>query len=79
MIKNLNFNPGDVINFDDRKYVVIKNYGQSGLVKEYIENGILINNFSWEYKGKDCILTNIKVDDSYIKNAEYQFNILFDN
>lgn len=51
---NKNFIYGDIISYNEVQYIVIKNYGNSGLVKENSKNGILINNFKWNQEGIDC-------------------------
>ena len=51
-----NFNIGDIIIFCNEEFVVIKNYGNFGTVKENCENGELIHKFYWEYQGEHCKL-----------------------
>jgi hypothetical protein len=44
-----NFKEGDVIEFCDEHYFVIKNYGSKGLVKPFAEN-YYINSFYWKFE-----------------------------
>lgn len=64
MIKKYDFEPGDLISVEDSKYIVVKNYGKTGLVKEYSDNGMLINHFNWKNK------VIIKLEDKKISDAE---------
>ena len=55
-----NFNLGDVIDFCGERYMVLKNYGNSGEVVEVNnEGGIFggaskIGNFYWRFEGANC-------------------------
>jgi len=53
------FKKGDVIEYCDELYEVIKNFGWSGTVKEYFTDGSYgdtITNFKWDIYGEKCKL-----------------------
>lgn len=58
---------GDIIKYNDKEYVVIKNYGASGLIKENCPNGALINGFRWNHEKNNYI---------YIKSSEKELDII---
>lgn len=76
MNNNYNFNSGDIISIDDCKYIVVRNYGTTGLIKEYRENGTFINNIKWENKNIIKI-DYIKVSDSELKRIIKEFESFF--
>lgn len=72
MNKNI-FKPGDVFKFKNKEYIVIQNYGSTGLVKENIENGMIIKGFIWNQAEDSC--EYIKTEDNYTiqsLNKEYE-------
>lgn len=69
------FNPGQIICIDDAKYIVIRNYGKAGLVKEHKKDGILINNMSWlNKKISEC---DEKVPDEILSKLIKEFESFF--
>lgn len=52
------FKRGDIIIFCDQEFEVIKNYGESGLVRENCKNGCYIDDFRWKYGNDICELKN---------------------
>lgn len=55
MLEERNLKKGDIIVFCDEEFEVLKNYGNSGKVKE-VYGGTIINNFYWNYQGARCEL-----------------------
>lgn len=76
MNNNYNFNSGDIISIDDCKYIVIKNYGESGLIKEYRKDGTFINNIKWANKNIIVIDEN-KIKHSDLKKIIAEFESFF--
>ena len=76
MHKKYDFEPGNLISVDDSKYIVVRNYGETGLVKEYGDNGVLINHFNW--KNKNIIKINdIHISESEIEKILQELNSFF--
>lgn len=76
MNNNYNFNSGDIISIDDCKYIVVKNYGETGLIKEYREHGTFINHIKWANKNIIIIEDN-KIKDSELKKIIAEFESFF--
>lgn len=76
MNTNYNFSPGDIISVNDCLYIVVKNYGQTGLVKEYRQDGTLINNFKWANKDIKKV-ENQRIKDSELKYILKEFESFF--
>ena len=58
-MSEFDFKENDIIEFCDEQYLVIENYGSSGMVKEYYDGcigDIKIGNFYWNYQGEKCKL-----------------------
>lgn len=72
---NYNFNSGDIISIDDCKYIILKNYGATGLIKEYRKDGTFINNFKWA--NKNIIIDNAKISDSELNSIIKEFESFF--
>lgn len=51
-----NFKKDDIIIWCNEEFIVIENYGESGIVKENCKNGDIINNFRWNFQGEKAIL-----------------------
>lgn len=76
MSKKYNYKPGDLISVEDCVYIVVKNYGETGLVKEHNENGMIINHFNWKNK----IIVKIKdkkISDKEIDKILQELNSFF--
>lgn len=71
-----NFKPGDMVSINGDKYIVVKNYGTTGLVKECKHNGTLINHFNWTNKKIDLIESK-KIDEDEIKKILKEFESIF--
>ena len=54
------FDRGDIIEFCGDRYEVIKNYGNSGLVREHPDGDIIA--FYWVFQGTKCTIVK-KHDD----------------
>ncbi|MNK73659.1 hypothetical protein D3C87_931570 [compost metagenome] len=50
------FKQGDIIIYCDEEFVVLKNHGDRGRVKENYDDGFVIDPFYWEYDGERCFL-----------------------
>lgn len=48
------FEPGEVISFSDEDYVVVKNYGDSGMVKYFGDSDFDAFPFDWTFDGEKC-------------------------
>lgn len=70
------FKPGDIISIDDCNYIVVENYGKTGLVKEYRQDGTLINNFKWANKDIKKV-ENQKIKDSELTHILKEFKSFF--
>ena len=66
MNKKYDFEPGSLISIDDSKYIVVRNYGNAGLIKECGNNGALINHFRWNNE------SIIKIADEKISEDELE-------
>lgn len=72
------FIPGDIIKFNDIEYIVVQNYGETGLIKENSKNGILINNFRWNENNPNCLyIGNTKDNNELIKIASNELENFF--
>ena len=72
------FIPGDIIKFNNIEYIVIQNYGETGLIKENSKNGILINNFRWNENNSNCLyIGNTKDNNELIKIASNELENFF--
>lgn len=54
-IRKYDFVKNDIIEFADEKFLVIKNHGPSGMVKE-LNSPAIIDYFRWFFCGADCKL-----------------------
>lgn len=72
-----NFEPGDIVSINGDKYIVVKNYGATGLVKEYKHNGTLINHFSWTDKEDIHLLDLKKIKPEEIRDILKEFESIF--
>lgn len=52
--QNFDFKPWDVVEFCDEIYVVVKNYGDSGEVRDVFP-GYTYHNFYWRFQGADTV------------------------
>lgn len=67
------FKPGHVFSYKDREYLVIKNYGKTGLVKELSGSNMLINGFFWNDKNdKITYLRTEKLENINELNKEFE-------
>lgn len=69
------FKPGDVFKFKNKEYIVIQNYGETGLIKECTNNGMIIKGFSWNQEDEPCIYIRTEENDTEIielANKEYE-------
>lgn len=69
------FEPGDVFKFRDKEYIVIRNYGATGLIKECKDNGVIIKGFSWNQESEPCIYIRTEKNEMEIikyVNEEYE-------
>jgi hypothetical protein len=60
------FKPGDIINWSNSFYLVLKGGSQSGTVVECCANGSVIEDFAWNFAGYSAQLVfspKIKKDD----------------
>jgi len=48
--------PGDVIEFCENLYIVVENHGDSGVVRENCEGGLVISHWQWDFAGAKCEL-----------------------
>jgi hypothetical protein len=55
-MSEIDFRTGDIIEFCGETFEVIKNWGDSGEVRENCPNGAFIGRFYWEYAGEKCKL-----------------------
>lgn len=61
------FKPGDIFKFKNKEYLVIQNYGATGLVKEYKDNGMIIKGFTWNQEDDTCV---------YLRTEEKEMEII---
>ena len=52
------FEPGEIITFSDEDYVVIKNFGDSGIVKYFGDSDFDAFPFEWTFEGEKCRRAN---------------------
>ena len=72
------FIPGDIIKCDNIEYIVIQNYGETGLIKENSKNGMLINNFRWNENKCNCLfIGNSKDNKELVKLASNELENFF--
>ena len=50
------FEPGDIIEFADEKYIVIENNGDTGTVQPVGDPNCTIRWFRWLFEGEECKL-----------------------
>jgi len=55
------FKEGDIIEFCDDQFVVLKDFGYSGKVQENCKNGAIVNCY-WEFQGERCKLVKDGID-----------------
>lgn len=73
------FKEGDTICLNGKEYIVIKNYGDKGLVKENKENGSIINGFHWEENNMYAKKVNGKnIDKESIELLKKEYNEFFE-
>lgn len=69
------FKSGDVFKFKNKEYLVIQNYGETGLIKECIDNGMIIKGFAWNQENEPCIYVRTEENDTEViklANEEYE-------
>lgn len=73
------FKSGDIITFKDKEYIVIQNYGTTGLIKENCENGMIIKGFSWIQDGEECkYIGTQKKELDMIQNVNKEYEDFFE-
>ncbi|MFW6242902.1 MAG: hypothetical protein ACOC2W_01975 [bacterium] len=58
-----NWNFGDIIEYSENLFMVLKNYGYKGRVQEYFpggNTGTIIDNFYWQINNETCKLIQRK-------------------
>lgn len=73
------FKSGDIFKFKDKEYIVIQNYGDTALVKENIDNGIIIKGFSWNRDTDACTYLRSEKDHSKIDCLISEYESFFEN
>lgn len=61
------FEPGDIFKFKNKEYIVVQNYGNTGLVKECKDNGMIIKGFAWNQGEDSCV---------YVRTEEKEVEII---
>lgn len=73
------FKPGDIFKFKNKEYMVIQNYGATGLVKECNDNGMIIKGFSWDQEDEPCVYIRTEKNNiEIIKSASEEYKNFFE-
>jgi hypothetical protein len=67
-------NAGNIVLFNDIEYIVLKNFGNCGLVRENSEFGVFINNFEWK---ENLIVLEEKIDSIKVLDLINEFHSFF--
>jgi hypothetical protein len=65
---------GNIVVFNEIEYIVLKNFGCCGLVKENRKDGAFINNFEWK---EDMTVLDKSMDCSIIERLIKEFESFF--